>query len=277
MAGVVLGSPFGSEPLDEVPLARPPLAQVLAQVRFAKVSQLWVGDAAAREFIGRVGHEYPIFDHRMETGFQIGPDGIQPVPQAAPIWQLQSRDRNWMINFGSDFFSLTALKYTSRSDFVKRLLDSWEVFANVIESVRHERVGIRYTNRISGGVAIDQLPELVRPEMLGEAAASIAPVERRHSISEAAYTLGGREGFHARWGLLPAGAAFDPTVPTVDTPSWVLDMDAFMNYEDSLSQLQPGELAENISHLAGRAYRYFRWTVTEQFLEVFGGSEDARG
>ncbi|MFE3195068.1 TIGR04255 family protein [Nocardia sp. NPDC059240] len=272
MASVVLGSPFSTEPLVEVPLANPPLAQVLAQVRFAKVSQLWVGDAAARQVVASMTHEYPIFDQKQETGFHIGPDGIQPVPANAQIWQLQSQDRQWMITFGDSFFALTAWTYTSRTEFASRLQTAWQHFCNVIESVRHERVGVRYINRIAEP-DVDGLAKLVRPEMLGELATPLgAGVRRQHSISEATYAVDEREGLHVRWGLLPAGAAFDPTVPTVDSPSWVLDMDAYLAYPDNAPVLRPDDLAQTVKDLAERAYRYFRWSVTDDYLTAFGES-----
>ncbi|WP_084655312.1 TIGR04255 family protein [Nocardia altamirensis] len=275
MASGVVRSPFGTESVDEVPLSNPPLVRVLAQIRFAKATELWVDDSAARHFIAAMKSAYPIVDQKQETAFKIGPGGVEPVPETNMLWQLESPDREWLISFGDAFFALTSQNYSSRTEFIGRLMSAWKVFTESVDAIRSERIGIRYINRIADSDAVDRLDMLVRPEMIGESLAPIgAKVKRLHSIGEAQYALGEGEGFKARWGLLPPGGAFDPSVPTVDSPSWVLDLDAFVQIPADAPSVAIDQISDRLHNLATRAYRYFRWTVTDDFLVEFGGKLD---
>ena len=59
-------------------------------------------------------------------------------------------------------------------------------------------------------------------------------------------------------------------VSTLETSSWVLDIDS---YVEKRMPFTPDEVTENIRDLADRAYRMFRWVVNPEFIEYFGGSD----
>ncbi|MEV6430094.1 TIGR04255 family protein [Nocardia sp. NPDC051463] len=275
MALDVVEGPFGSEPVGEVPLASPPLAQVLAQVRFSQAAQLWdTDDETVRAIVTSLRGKYPIFNKQNETSIKVGPAGVAPVQEQTTLWQLHSPNKEWMISFSTTFFALATGHYTSRTEFVDRLTSAWEAFSEIVNPIYHERIGVRYINRIADPEKIDRISKLVRPEMVGEITTDIGNVARQHSIAEASYELGNGEGFQARWGLLPAGAAFDPTVPPASSRSWVLDLDSYV--QTNSGPLTRQLLNQQIRHLTERTYRYFRWTVTSDFLAEYGGDVDAR-
>ena len=86
-------------------------------------------------------------------------------------------------------------------------------------------------------------------------------------MSECLYQFGSRM-LRVQWGLLPPGTAIDPTLPALSDRSWMLDLDSFV---EQRSQFDADAIASTVVELAGNAYRYFRWVVTEKFLAAFGG------
>jgi uncharacterized protein (TIGR04255 family) len=113
------------------------------------------------------------------------------------------------------------------------------------------------------------LAELIRPELLGPAATSLpSGVQLQHSVSGAQFATA-TGGSLLNWGLLSANGVFDPTIPAIDTPSWLLDIDVFSSEK---AVFDADQLIGVTRDLAARAYTHFRWAVTENFLETFEGS-----
>lgn len=260
--------PFGDEPLVEVPLPRAPLARTLVQVRFPRLSTLVSGDGVANAFAAALGQQYPILHEQRETSITITPDGVTQSPGQGRIWQLRSADESWQISLGDSFLSLDTAAYVSRDDFAVRLHAAWAAFADVASPPFVERIGVRYINRITDPDILSDLATLVRPEVLGGLGVQLEGVTLVHSVSETLYQIDEQDGLQTRWGMLPPGAVLDPTVIPVAVPGWVFDLDSFRQAKTSAD---PNEVAEHLSALASRAYRYFRWAVKTDFLTRFGG------
>jgi hypothetical protein len=65
---------------------------------------------------------------------------------------------------------------------------------------------------------------------------------------------------------LPAETTIDPAVPAVNLKSWILDIDSAVTGTESV----PIDKVEELSvDLAERAYRFFRYAVTSDFLTLF--------
>lgn len=269
MAHVVVDSPFGDEDITEVPLRDAPLARVLAQVRFPRLASLAAGDDAANAYASAMGRQYPILNEQREMGLTISPEGVTPTQGTARVWQLRSADQQWQVSFADAFLAVDTAAYRSREEFAARVVDAWRVFVEVVAPPFIERIGVRYINRVVDDVLLSELPALVRTEALGGLSAALpSGVKLAHSMHESLYQFDELNGLQARWGLLPAGASLDPTLPAVPTVSWVLDLDAFRMGQ---APVDAAEVGAQVEHLAERAYRYFRWVTTPQFLTRFGG------
>src|SRR5690606_31729095 len=74
----------------------------------------------------------------------------------------------------------------------------------------------------------------------------------------------------ARYGLAPPQFSHDPDMaPPIGVKSWVLDIDSFStNCAGQAFDTQM--LCAELDKVAARAYAFFRWGVTEKFLERFG-------
>lgn len=268
MTQAVLSSPFGTEPIEEVVLDRSPLVRVLAQVRIPGLV-LMSGqhlEGTVDRVVTALGTEYPILTTQHEMQLTITPEGVQQAP-GQRIWQLRSGDERWQITLGETFIALECRIYGSRHEFIDRLSAALAAFRQTVSPPYAERLGVRYINRIDETEQLLRLDQLVRPEVLGGLAVPRPDgVALAHMMSESMYSVGSR-WLHARWGLLPAGAMLDPTIPPRLSSSWVLDLDSFTQERLSFDNALPGVAAE----LASNAYRYFRWVVTTDFLTTFGG------
>ncbi|MFO5473256.1 MAG: TIGR04255 family protein, partial [Dolichospermum sp.] len=90
------------------------------------------------------------------------------------------------------------------------------------------------------------------------------------SINESLFSLpGGEDQIIARWGLIPPNGTFDPdAIEPVDEPSWILDLDMSLSKQ---RDFDVEELLNEAQRFAERIYTFFRWAVTDEFLQHFGG------
>jgi uncharacterized protein (TIGR04255 family) len=273
VAEAALTSPFGDDRVEELRLVDTPLVRVVAQVRFPRLSVLAAGDAGANAIAGALRDTYPLLNESREVAVTITPEGVSPAPGGGRLWQLRSSDLSWQVSFGPEFVSLDTSAYVSRDDFVARLETMLACFTEQVAPPFAERIGVRYINRIQKDT-LDQLKDLVRPEVFGGLGVPLPGVSLTHCLSDALYNMqpGGTEvtdSLRARWGLLPAGAVLDPLLPPDPAPSWVLDLDSFRVGKTSFGAKA---VAADVRTLAERGYRYFRWVVTPAFLARYGGN-----
>lgn len=268
-----LETPFGAEPLFEVPLTRAPLVQVLTQIRFPTQTVLALGDDVAKEVALKLSVEFPVFNVENQVEFTFSPDGGSRSSQgSAKVWRLGSKDESWQLAFTADFLTLSTSRYTNRDDFCARLGRTWDVFNSAVGEPLVQRVGFRYINRVDEREFLENIGRMVRPEVLGAALVGGATTPIARSLTENSY-IRGDEGLLARWGVLPPGQTFDPfTLPPHSVVSWVFDLDASRGFPEG--QPESGEVLSTVRQLSLDAYRFFRWSVTDEFLHYFGGDLD---
>lgn len=131
------------------------------------------------------------------------------------------------------------------------------------------RVGTRYVDHVplkEGG----SFQGMLKDEMMGMSGTTLGG-NILHSISEIVCKV--KEGeMLARWGMLPPRGSHDPEVmPPVMDASWFLDVDTFMNHQSSPIPFESSAIRASAFELATRSYAFFRWAVTEKFLQAFGG------
>jgi uncharacterized protein (TIGR04255 family) len=260
-------TPFGPS-VEEVLLPASPLVNVIAQVRFPAVMRIEADKGFVATFQEAIRQDYPILRAERQLGVMIGPAGVQPQ-DAGTLWRFEAKDPDaWQVTLAPAFVSLSAKRYTRRSDFLARLtvvlhaLEGW-LAPNVCD-----RIGVRYVDRVTGD-SLSRLGRLVRSEVLGVAgeAAGMGQVEIVHALSDTLFQLDDSTQLRGRWGRLPAGATYDPGIEPAREPSWVLDLD------HSTSQAEDFDLAAitgKVALFCDRIYTFFRWAVTDAFLDEFG-------
>jgi uncharacterized protein (TIGR04255 family) len=259
-------SPFGGEPITEVALTRAPLVNVLAQVRFPK-APLFSREEGAAQIQQRLRKDYPILRQASALGLAITPSGVVQQQSQNQLWRLQDRSGTWIVTLSDDFVSIETHAYVSRTDFCDRVDEVLAAVNDVAEPVIYDRVGVRYINQLKGE-AEERVQDLVRTEFHG--ALSVPLPEQADlslALSEALFRFTDGYQLRTRWGRLPEDTAVDPMVPSIDTRSWILDLDSFT---DVSSDFIPADLSKVTRRLADQAYRFFRWVVTPAFDQTFG-------
>jgi uncharacterized protein (TIGR04255 family) len=261
---MTVDDPFVGPDPAEVPLARAPLARVLAQVRFPQVLKVEDLDFVA-PFQESIRGRYPVLRSEQTQGIIFGLAG--PAPLATQTaWRFSDLDGLWRVSLTQQFLALETTKYASRADFIARLSEVLSALDQHVGPKLVDRVGVRYIGRITGP-AIDDLATLVRPEVGG---ISCAPVGRRavHSLSETMFALENAT-FVARWGLLAPGKTTDATaIEPLPEKSWILDLDMFSN---GPAKFSVDQVAKDARRYAEISYKFFRWAVTDEFLKRHGG------
>ncbi len=260
-------APFGPS-VKEIPLLSSPLVTVIAQIRFPAVMRIESDRSFVATFQEAIRKDYPILRTERQLGVMIGPSGATPQ-DAATVWRFETRDPDgWQVTLASSFVSLSAKRYTRRSDLLQRLavllhaLDAW------LGPQVCDRIGVRYVDRVMGSHLL-HLDQLVRPEVLGLAGAKADDSGAMviHSLSDTLFHLEDDSQLRGRWGSLPAGATYDPGIEPARERSWLLDLD---HSTSAPQDFDLAEISDRVATFCDRIYTFFRWVVTEDFLTAFG-------
>lgn len=258
--------PLTGPPPAEVPLTDAPLVRVIAQVRFPLVASVEKHDFIA-PFQEAIRAEYPVLRPEQSRSAVLGQQGVMEA-RSNTVWRFHDASDAWRVTVAPDFLALETSRYTSRKDFLDQLERVLEALVAHVNPKVTDRLGVRYIDRVTGDNLRD-LPHLVRPEVCGILSTPLAS-HALHSISEAVFVLPENAGqVKTRWGLVPARGTVDPAaVDAIDEPSWLLDVDAFQAETQELDVEVALQQARGFSE---RIYSVFRWAVTDEFLQRYGG------
>lgn len=257
---------FGAAP-KEIPLKAAPLVTVLYQVRFPEIISIQQKPFIA-EFQEQVRSEYPMLvDEKLKT-LAVNENGTTAISDES-VWRFIDESKTWRMTLTSTFLSLETRKYLSRDDFVQRLARIMGAVHETIKPSHVTRMGMRYVDRVpfNNNLSLDQM---LRKEMMGIAGSEIGE-NVIHSVSEVACKV--KEGqMLAKWGMMPKLGSHDPDImPPIADPSWFLDLDAFVDHTSAPIRFEADMIRDTAADLSTRCYAFFRWAVTEKFLEAFGG------
>lgn len=260
-------APFGPS-VEEVHLTRAPLVNVIAQVRFPAVMKIEADSGFVATFQELIRKDYPILRAERQLGVMIGPGGVQPQ-DAGTLWRFETKDPDaWQVTLAPSFVSLSAKRYTTRSDLVTRMT----VVLHALEEWLHpnvcDRIGVRYVDRIAD-TQLARIATFVRPQILGIAGdqAALSNADLVHALSDTLFGFDDFSQLRGRWGRLPAGATYDPGIEPAREPSWVLDLD---HYTSQSEDFDLAALGGKVACFCDRVYTFFRWAVTDAFLDEFG-------
>jgi uncharacterized protein (TIGR04255 family) len=262
-------NPLIASPPEEVPLKEAPIVRVIAQVRFPPILSMKEISFVA-PFQEAIRDIYPILRPEKSPAFILGSQGFEPT-EPIMVWRFIDIDGNWRVSLTPEFISLETTCYSSRNDFLKRFENILTALNTHIKPQVIERLGLRYIDQLKGE-DLTQLSSLIRPEISGVLATELDG-NVLQSINESLFTIPEKNSqMLARWGRLPANVTIDPSaIEPITEASWVLDTDIFRQE----SQMFNVELIlEETRQFAERIYTFFRWAVTDEFLERFGGSKD---
>lgn len=259
---------FGEVP-ERVLLSNAPLVRVLGQVKFPRISKI-AEESYIADFQEAIRDEYPHFQSDTIQGVDIVINGneVKPRQVTTVIWRFFDAHRVLRVSLGPDAITLETASYVSRDDFLSRFES---ILGKLVETIRPslaQRVGFRYVDRLQDPADLEAISDLVHPELLNVLQSGLV---QHIDISMTEITGTTKEGkIIARYGLAPPKFSHDVEMaPPVDVKSWVLDVDSYStNCEGQSFDTQM--LCTELDRVAARAYAFFRWSVTEKFLERFG-------
>lgn len=258
-------SPFTGPVPETVPLPRTPLTGVLAQIRFPEVLSIAKPDYIA-DFQERIRRAYPLSSQDQNLLLQITPDGAKR--STSPTWRFFDSQSEWRVSLATSFLALETRAYRNRADFSERMGFVAEALASTIDPGMMVRVGVRYVDRIHGP-ELKQLPRLIRPEVLG-----IYTDAHRDRIGRTISEVSGSADvgpMSSRWGFMPPSQTHDPDLmPPIGVASWFLDIDVYQEFSPPVSFVAR-DIEGRVMDLATRAYGFFRWVVSDEFLRTYGG------
>lgn len=264
-----LASPFGTESLRRIHLEAAPLVKIIVQLKFPSLAVLRdesVTDRLTSDF----GKDYPVIQEQRGVNLLLTPTGLAQQPSNQRIWSLRSRDELWKLTFGEDTLALDSTVYPKRREFVTRFTQAVEKLVELADPPYFERLGLRYINRIDDPEFIfGPLKKMIRVEIQGPLATEPpANIAVKHSLFDSIF-VDGEYSIQTRCGIMPPRGVLDLEIPAVETNTWVLDIDSFV---EKRMQFPPSEVGGKVYDLADRAYRMFRWVVNDEFIKHFGGS-----
>lgn len=256
---------FGPGPI-EIPLESAPLVGVLFQVRFPEIVSI-----SQKSFIAalqeRLRGDFPYLNGDQLQAVQITGQGATVQMTNETVWRFTDKSKAWRLSLSPQFLALETKRYESRKDFVARLKVILAATRDTIDPSIVLRTGMRYIDRVQF-TQNNEVANLIRDELRVSAGLSQHAL---HSVSDVLCET--EEGkLLVRWGVLPKGATHDPDMmPPAENKSWFLDLDSFSEHNASPMPFDPDTIAEHADALAARAYSFFRWAVTPDFIEKFGG------
>ena len=259
-------SPFDGPVPDSILLRNTPLTGVVVQVKFPEVLSIARVEYIA-EFQERIRSCYPLHAQHHGFIFQVTPHGAQP-DRSPLFWRFLDTARKWRVSVGTNFLALETRAYESRQDLVQRSESVANALSKTINPALMTRIGVRYVDRICGD-NLERLHQFVRPEVLG-----LYNRDHQASIVRTISEVVGDTNvgtISVRCGFMPPNQTHEhDLMPAIGTPSWFLDVDVYQEYGQPQA-FDPSEINVQIMELASRAYGFFRWAVSTEFLRAYGG------
>lgn len=264
-------SHFGQNAAKEVPLPRAPLALVIAQVRFPEIASI-----ARPEFVGPYQEElrrkYP--NAVTETAIELTADQPSRTIQLPHVsmWRFVDADDKWRVSLTSGFLALETTAYVSREDFLARWQDVLSPFERLVRTDYFTRLGVRYINRVERVEDLADIHKLVDPSMLPltSLSAGFRGAKQTQVFAQSDFEVESAN-LRVRSALLPRMHCIDAaSLPPIDRPSWVLDLDMFQVHTPPAA-FSIKTVADQSEAFAESIYDMFRVCVTDEFVRRMGG------
>lgn len=261
-------NPFIDAPPAEVPLKDPPLVAVVAQIRFPRrLSITNPSSSFVSEFQELIRGTYRQVEEVKIMNIKVSGAGVDPELKPESLWRFFDKENKWRVSLSPEFISLDTTSYSSRTDFVERLMVLVDALEQALKPDQALRIGIRYLNRLSEDKN-QNLKKIIKPEALGTTQLNAFESSKIYLMNDAAFKTKEGEG-KMRWGYLPADATHEPELMSpVNYAAWVCDIDST---NEEILDFNSKKLRPVVSDLAGRAYAMFRSLVTDDFLTIHGG------
>lgn len=244
--------------VPEIRLSKPPLVEVVCQVRFPPDLRILKDEPS--EFQARIRSRFP--ELALEQGFIVRMPGlgVSDTPGAdflPKIYRFHTNDGATAISLSVDFCALSTQRYGHWQVFAQDLAMMEEALRSIYDPPYATRIGLRYVNRLTssntGLRTVTDLIRQVRPELTAPLR-STAWDEPVSMLCQIVLTDGDPK--------LTIRTAYGREA---DVPFLVLDYDYFEE-----GKLGIAGLAQRCDLYHEIIYAAFRWSISEEILNAFG-------
>lgn len=251
-------------------LSRSPLVMVLAQIRFpAELSKLTQEKNERLDaLMDEIG--YPMVTPTSDMEVQNGEAG--PELRRSGFRRVYSdQQMAYNVSVGGSFVTLYSIRkndhmaYAGHEDFCNKLAVICDAVATLVGDVAVRRIGYRYIDRLE----LRDADAVLLPECQGYGirADRFDAEDVEESIMETLFSFPQSGRLRVRSGILSAGNIVDPSIPPVDRPTWILDLDSF---EISDVRLGGSEVNAVAKLLSERAHSFLlEHAVNDEFEKRF--------
>jgi uncharacterized protein (TIGR04255 family) len=282
-AGYWRSQMFELGPVGQYTLARPPLAQALAQVRFPLLAKLqtFEGVAPLQEALLA---EYPYMDKVTETGVSVTVGQASPLqPESTISWHFKDDDDRLLV-VGPNVMTLSlSEQYEGFADFKIRFVNSLIALKASLAPSRCVQLGIRYFNLVDDvGEDENRWKRIFNESIVGWPASQIVHGDTRLQSSVSQIQLVSPpineladfpEDIQAiiRHGIAPATSMI-PGFPILrlDDRGFFLDIDIFVV---GSQDFDVDEMSMQLDAMHSQVDRFFRWSLTPEGEKYFGLEE----
>ncbi|EKD51803.1 MAG: hypothetical protein ACD_62C00176G0018 [uncultured bacterium] len=250
---------------QEIPLKDAPLVKVIAQLRFSPIASIEKAEFISA-FQEAIREKYPVLRPEQSFNFIMSPVG--PAGNVSgKIWRFRNEQEKWAVALSQDFIAIETSTYTSRTDFLSR----WEFILKAatehLKLMQYDRIGVRYIDRIQGDTYL-RAKEFTKNKILG-VFGDFTDDAVLHNFNENLFKIEDAQ-LLARWGKLAANETFDPAaIEPLQSSSWVLDLDMSRTVQE---QMVVDQIMTRSRFFCERIYTFFRWVVTDDFINYYGGA-----
>ena len=273
---------FGLNPAPRYRLARPPLIQVLGQVRFPVRSRLATleGVAPIQERLDAI---FPYMKQQQvqQVSLLVGPAGpAAGEAQVTQTWRFDD-DAGWWLVLAPDSATLgVGPQYGEFAEFSERFRAVLRALAEGAGVSRGDRLGVRYLNIAEVPPGDDAAwhhwfkPELTgwsATDAIGDATRLITSITQTQLAASPVGELSGPPvdiQAIVRHGLIPANTMVPGVLPAQPrNAAFLLDVELLV---DAPQPFDPDELSRQVTMLHDQIDRFFFWAVAPEGATYFG-------
>jgi uncharacterized protein (TIGR04255 family) len=245
--------------VPDLPLANPPLSEVICQVRFPPILKL--AEQIPIDFQERVRHRFPGFNEQHGLMLRLEPREGQALPSVGAelrgrTYGFPTADEVSVATVSVNFYALTTHRYTVWEEFAADLTLIHDAVVATFDPVYATRIGLRYVNVLTaestGKDTIEEIADMLRAELtsLLQTPAWDWPSEMLNTV----VIPDGEAKMILRTGLQPPD----------QVPGIVLDIDYF---EEGTLPLE--DLIQRCERYHDVIYRAFRWCLNDEAIRAF--------
>lgn len=220
---------IGLPHVAEIPLQNPPVAEVVAQVRFPPL--LSILKEPPVDFQESIRQRFPQLTRENTAQIAINNDDQPSLTFQPPVYRFGNAELESQAILSAEFFSVSSKRYTGWDRFLDDLIYVYTAVAHIYNPSYASRVGLRYINHLTpGNTGVNEragLFQLVRPELTATLRGSFW--ENADEMISIVSFADGEARLNLRYGY----SATDVS------PTFLLDFDYFEEGTISLDSLLP--------------------------------------